>query len=302
MIRAFHIAPIFDLGFRAAKHSRRPGFCALLLLPLLCVSLLGCSEPEEKPIWEDVKIGDLTPQTTNTPRAEFVKAVNLEVHVLEIPAEDIGELDKIRRKLRVRPLQLTNYKAFNANSFLARFGRGQSWNEVRTILNATDAREVVKVSLMLTDNEPQTLAVTPLSNTQTVFYTAIDGSRQAAKIGPGVIGLRVKADRLPGRRGICNVVAYPVFTVPMNTTIRELNSQMKRREFLFTAAAFGLRMSPGDFVYLGPKEFVRDQTDLGGLFFTNLRGSVFLNSSERKPPERKTGVRVFLLACTRIDD
>ena len=77
---------------------------------------------------------------------------------------------------------------------------------------------------------------------------------------------------------------------------------MKRREVPFTAAALGLKMSPGDFVYLGPKQFVSDQTDLGGLFFTNLRGSVFLNRAERKPPERKTAVRVFLLACTRIDD
>jgi hypothetical protein len=141
-----------------------------------------------------------------------------------------------------------------------------------------------------------------LSNTQTVFYTGIDGSRQGAKVGPGLIGLRIKADRIPGRRGICSVVAYPVFYLPIKNTIRELDSQMKRREFLFTAAAFGLRMSPGDFVYLGPKEFVRDQTDLGGLFFTNLQGSLFLDTAERKPPGRKTAVRVFLLACTRIDD
>lgn len=302
MIRAFQIAPIFDRGLKTPKHNKRSGVCCFLLLLLLCVSLVGCSEPEEKPIWEEVKVGDLAPDTGNVPRAEFVKALNLEVHVFEIPADNIGELDDIRKQLRIRPLQLTNFKAFNANSFLARFGRGESWNEVRAILNATDAREAMKVSLMLTDNEPQTLAVTALSNTQTVFYTGIDGSRQGAKVGPGLIGLRIKADRIPGRRGICSVVAYPVFYLPIKNTIRELDSQMKRREFLFTAAAFGLRMSPGDFVYLGPKEFVRDQTDLGGLFFTNLQGSLFLDTAERKPPGRKTAVRVFLLACTRIDD
>jgi hypothetical protein len=117
---------------------------------------------------------------------------------------------------------------------------------------------------------------------QTVFYTALDGSKQAAKVGPGMIALRIKADKLPGRRGVCEVVAYPVFTVPTKSAIRELESQMKRREFRFTSAAFGLKMSPGDFVYLGPKQFVSDQTDLGGLFFSNLRGSLFIDRAGLK--------------------
>jgi hypothetical protein len=256
----------------------------------------------EEPIWEKVKVGDLAPEGGNLSGAEFVKAVNLEIRVLEIPADNIGKLDSIHKQLRIRPLRLTSFKAFDANSFLARFGRGNLWSEVRDVLSAANAREVVKVSLLLPDGEPQTLAVTGLSRMQTVFYTALDGSKQAAKVGPGIIALRIKADKLPGRRGVCEVVAYPVFTVPTKSAIRELESQMKRREFRFTSAAFGLKMSPGDFVYLGPKQFVSDQTDLGGLFFSNLRGSLFIDRAGLKPPEHKTAVRVFLIACTRIDD
>ncbi|UCE49783.1 MAG: hypothetical protein JSW47_06455 [Phycisphaerales bacterium] len=247
-------------------------------------------------------MGDLAPDGGNLSKAGFVKAVNLEVHVLEIPADNIDELDKIRKQLRIKPLRLTSFKAFSANSFLARFGRGELWNLVRTVLTAANAREVVKVSLMLPDGEPQTLNVTGLSTKRTIFYTAADGTKQGANIGPGLIGLRIKAQKIPGRKGVCEVVAYPVFHLPISSTIRKLDSHMKRREFPFTAAAFGLRMSPGDFVYLGPREFISDQTDLGGLFFTNLRGSVFLNRAERTPPQRKTAVRIFLLVCTRIDD
>jgi hypothetical protein len=268
----------------------------------LVFCLTGCKKPEEKPIWEDVKVGDLAPAGGSEPGVGPVKAVNLQVYVLEIPADNIGELDKIRRQLRITPLRLTSYEAFSANSFRARFGRGDLWNLVRKVLTAANARELAKVSLILPDGEPQTLNVTGLSNPQTIFYTAKDGTKQGANIGPGPIGLRIKADKIPGRRGVCEMVAYPVFHLPVSSAIKELDSQMKRREFPFTAVAFGLKMSPGDFVYLGPKEFVSDPTELGGLFFTNLRGSVFFNRAERKPPERKTAVRVFLLACTRIDD
>ncbi len=35
-----------------------------------------------------------------------------------------------------------------------------------------------------------------------------------------------------------------------------------------TTAAFGVNMGPGDFIYLGPKEYSSDQTALGGLFFS----------------------------------
>jgi len=302
MIRAFQIAPVSDFRLKPLNQGRQPCIIGLVLALLLGLFFIGCSEPEEEPIWEKVKVGDLAPDEGDSNKPKLVKAVHLEVHVLEIPADNIDQLDKVRKQLRIRPLRLTSFKAFDGNSFLARFGRGDLWNLVRTVLTAANAREVAKVSLMLPDGEPQTLNVTGLRAARTIFYTAADGTKQGANIGPGPIGLRVKADKIPGRKGVCEVVAYPVFYLPINSAIRKLDSHLKRREFPFTAAAFGLKMSPGDFVYLAPKQFVSDQTDLGGLFFTNLRGSVFFDRAERKPPERKTAVRVFLLACTRIDD
>ncbi len=265
-------------------------------------SFPGCAKPKEEPIWEKVKIGDLAPSGNQAPEASFVKSINLEMHVIEIPADNIEDLDKIRKKLRIRPLKLKNYQAFSANSFLARFGRLDLWNDVRSMLITADGQEVVKASLMLSDSQPQTLTIAALSRTQTVFYTAADGSRQGANIGPGILGLRIKGDRIPGRIGICEVSAYPVYTLPTQSAIPQLQEQMKRREFPFTCAAFGLRMSPGDFVFLAPKEYISDQTSLGGLFFSNVQGRMFFNAAKRKAPERKAAVRVYLLACTRIDD
>ena len=140
-------------------------------------------------MWEKTKIGDLAPSADQTPQAKFVKGIHLEIHVIEIPADNIDDLDKIRKKLRIKPLKLKNYQAFSANSFLARFGQLDLWNDVRSMLIAADGQEVVKVSLMLSDGEPQTLTIAGLTRTQTVFYRAADGSRQGANVGPGILGL-----------------------------------------------------------------------------------------------------------------
>jgi hypothetical protein len=101
---------------------------------------------------------------------------------------------------------------------------------------------------------------------------------------------------------VCNVDACPVFSPPkLSSSIPQLTARAKLREFPFTSAAFGLRMSPGDFVFLGPKKYVSDQTALGGLFFSKPKGSLFFGATERKEPERKPAIRIFLLVCTGIN-
>lgn len=308
MASALDIASVSGPGFKASDHrclpsvpstSLRTGLCILSAV-YLCFFLAGCPKPKEEPIWEKVKVGDLA-NDTKVPQTKFLKTINVEVHVFEIPADNVGELDNIRKKLRIKPLRLTDYPAFEANSFLVRFGQARIWSEIQNMLLDADGQQIAKATLMLTYGQPQTIAVAGLNRPRTVFYTATDGSRHGANVGPGILGLRIRADDIPGAAGVCDLVAYPVFYLPRQSTIRQLNKRLKSREFAFTTAAFGLRMSPGGFVFLAPKEYISDQTALAGLFFSNVQGSLFLSRSKRKPPEYKPAVRVFLLACTRID-
>ena len=275
----------------------RAGICLLFLV----FSLFGCAEPEsEMPIWETVKIGDLAPQDGGkTQKAELLKMTRLDVHIFEIPADNIDEIDKIRKKLFIRPLQLKDYKAFSANSFLVRFGQVDLWRQTNDWLLGAEGRNIAKVSLMLADGQAQTITITGLDRPQPIYYTGADSSIQGANVGPGIFGLRIKAEKIPGSRGVCDLVAYPVFSPPMQSAIPQLDAIGKLREFPFTSAAFGLKMSPGDFVFLAPKEYISDQTALGGLFFSNPRGGLFF--SKTKEPEYKPAVRIFLLVCTGIN-
>lgn len=270
-----------------------------LLFSVFCI--FGCAEPEpEMPIWEKAKIGDLAPYEASTDqKVELLKMTRLDVHIFEIPADNIDEIDKIRKRLFVRPLQLKDYEAFSVNSFLVRFGQVDLWRQTNDWLLGAEGRNIVKVSLMLADGQAQTITITGLDRPQPIYYTAADGSIQGANVGPGIFGIRIKAEKVPGSRGVCDLVAYPVFSPPMQGAIPQLKAIGKSREFPFTCAAFGLKMTPGDFVFLAPKEYVSDQTTLGGLFFSNPRGGLFF--SKTKSPEYKPSIRIFLLVCTGIN-
>jgi len=270
----------------------------------LSLCLCGCNEPkEETALWDQVKIDELVPLDSNDlPGAGILKTINLDVHVFEVPADNVDKLDKIRKRFYIRPLRLVDYQAFNANSFVVRYGKAEMWNELRGMLIAAEGQRAGKVSLMLVDKEPQTISVAAADTSGTISFAGRGGSRQRAKVGTGSLGLRIKAARIPGSRGVCDVVAYPVFSPPAKSSIPEVQARVKQREFAFTVAAFALNMTPGDFVYLGPGKHISDLTDLGGLFFSNPKGSLFLNEASRRPPELKSSVRVFLLVCTRIDD
>ena len=301
MIRTSHIA--VKAESRPKNSDLRLPYSVFCLLCPAFFCLAGCAGPKEgPPVWEEVKISDLAPHQGDKPGpSQRVKTINLDVHVFEVPAENIDKLDAIRKKLYIRPLRLRDYGAFHANAFWIRFGHRRLWNEVYEMLLAADGQRLTRVSLMLPDGWPEMITIAGLDRPQSVSYTAIDGSKEAARVGPGVLGLRIKAKSIPGSPGVCSVTAYPVVTPPVRSTIPELDAQVKRREFPFTVVAFGLNMRPGNFVVLAPTEHVKDQTTLGGLFFGNPKDSLFFRAGEDKPPKRKPAVRVFLLLCTRID-
>jgi hypothetical protein len=274
----------------------------IAVLSCLSFCLFGCDDSEKTvPIWEEVKLGDIAP---SGPRehsaAQLLKTLNFGIHVFEVPAESIGELDEVWGMLYAEPLRFHSANAFAANSFVVRFGQIQLWDRLHELLRAAGGQKIVTVSLLLPNGQANDIAITGLDRQQTVFYTSADGSTEGANIGPGILALRVKAERIPDARGVCTLIAYPVFTLPTAGAVPELAARAKRRDFPFASAAFGLKMAPGDFVVLGPKRYVPDKASLAGLVFSKPEGSVFLRPADRKAPERRPAVRIFLLVCTRI--
>jgi len=283
--------------------SKHPSSIFCLLASVFCLlfsALIGCTPPEEEPIWKDLKIGDLAPRQSGKQTSRLVESTNFNLYVFEMPSDNVDKLDDIRKTLFTKNLRYQSSHSFGANSFSVHFGQIRMWNEIFASILAAGAKQINKVSLMLADEIPETISVARIDSPRTIFFTSTYGSREGANVGSGILALRLKTQKIPSLRGVCNVTAYPVYSPPMITsTIPLLNTRTQRREFPFSPAAFGLRMGPGDFILLGPKEYVSDQTALGGLFFSNPEGSLFFSETERTPLERKPAVRLFLLVCTR---
>jgi len=273
---------------------------------LICMSLLltGCEVPEKrKPIWERVKIGDIAPSGSSKPAGpQFLKTINFDVHIFEIPAENISKLYDIWKILPTQPLRFRDYKSFRANSFVVRFGQIPMANNVLNLLHAAKGQKVVTVKLLLRDGQSSDVVVVGLNNQREILYISRGNVTEKTSIGPGILSLRIRAEKIAGLRGVCNVIAEPASSVPKNGPIPGLTERSQRHEFIFSPAAFGLKMSPGEFVLLGPGKYISDQRTLSGLFFSEPQGSLFFDETRLKPPELKPAVRVFLLVCTSISD
>jgi hypothetical protein len=281
------------------------------LLGCVSVFLIGCKEPEQsQPVWEQFKIGDIAPSRSDQQQVgKLLNTINFDVHIFEIPAESTGKLDDIWGLLYTEPLRFNSYKAFTANSFVVRFGRVRMWNRIHDLLRAAGGQKIVTVSLILTDGQADDLTVRGLNMEQRVSFVAANGRtegvRQSCRVGPGILALRIKAEKISNLRDVCEFIACPVFTVPTRSSIPQLFVRAKAREFSFPSVTFGLRMAPGDFIVLGPEKYnppTADKTTLDGLFFSKPEGSLFPSTTGRIAPELKPVVRIFLLVCAGISN
>jgi hypothetical protein len=264
----------------------------LQIMVFICTAILltSCNAPaKEKPIWEQVKIRDLRSLSdVNSPADRQLKTINLNIRIFEMPAGDANALNIVWQMMYAKPLQFNDFDAFKANSFSAGFGQIQMWDTIANVLRDAGGKQIETVSLLLPDGETSDFSVTRLNSEQTVFYILSGGSMEGATIGPGKLALRIKVEKIPGSRGVCKVTALPVFPSPITSPVPQLAEQAKSAEFLFTSAGFSLKMSPGDFVLLGPQKYIGHRVTLGSLFFSR--------------PKPRPAVRLFLIVCTRIID
>ncbi|MDH4241660.1 MAG: hypothetical protein OEW48_19040 [Phycisphaerae bacterium] len=274
----------------------------IAFLTSLALLLTGCRSPAEEPIWERVKITDLVSSDgSEQVNRQRLETINFNVYIYEIPSDNIGTLEEIWPMVYAQPLQFNNFESFSANSFLAGFGQIPMWSRIADLLRSADGVQVGTVSLLLPDGRSNDVAVAILDKEQAIFYFSEKRSMIKAKFEPGQFGLRIQAEKIAGSRGVCAVSVLPVFSPLKRGSLPLLSRQEKPGDILFTATGFSLKMSPGDFVLVGPEKYNNSLTTLGGLFFSKPAGSLFFSELERKMPEHKPALRLFLLVCTGIN-
>jgi len=274
----------------------------IAFLGSLALLLTGCRSPAEEPIWERVKITNLVPSDgVKQVNGQRLKTINFNVYIFEIPSDNIGTLEEIWPMVYDQPLKFNNFEAFSANSFVAGFGQIPMWSRISDLLRSADGIQVGTVSLLLPDGQSNDVTVAVLYKEQAIFYFSEKRSMNKAKFEPGQFGLRIQAEKIAGSRGVCTVSVLPVFSPLKRSSLPRLSRRERPGDILFTATGFIVKMSPGDFVLVGPEKYNHSQTTLGGLFFSKPEGSLFFSELERKMPEQKPALRLFLLVCTGIN-
>jgi hypothetical protein len=270
----------------------------------LLVGALGCQSrpPEQKPIWEDVKIGDIASTTGKPRRAQFLVTATIDIYSLDLPAANVEKLDSLWNVLSSKSIWMSSYKAFRENSLRVRSGRIENWRQIQSLLTEAGAQVASTTTLMLNDSDPTDWPLVNLPTARAISFIDESLLEQKANLGPGQFVLRLRTEPIPGLRGVRKLVAYPVHKPPLGSAIPELQEKLKESEFIFSAACFGFQMGPGDLIVLAPDQYTGEQLSLGGLLFNKAERMVFLNPATRQVPTQEPAVRVFIIVCTGIKD
>ncbi|MCK5226147.1 MAG: hypothetical protein KAQ89_05470 [Planctomycetes bacterium] len=261
-----------------------------MVFVLPCLLFIGCdSNGANEPVWEQVKLADLAPSNVaGDPESQRLKTINFNIYIFETPVESTGKLNAVWPILYTKPLRFNDKSAFNANSFLAGFGDAQMWNPVADLLRTAGCKKIEKISLLLLDGNANDVSITLLRDEQEIFYVPQSGVMEGVSTGSGKLAWRIKAKKKSGSRGVCKVEAEPVFLPPRQKPIPQLAAQEEAGEYVFSSAGFGLEMTPGDFVFVGPEKYINHRITLAGIFFGQ--------------PQQKPAIRTYLLVCTAINE
>lgn len=254
--------------------------CKFSFVCLLLVMFAGCNgPPETEPIWKGTKLEDLAQAKADKTVKPKSAMVILTGYMFEIPADNLEDFANVWKMLRIEPIACENSDAFKSNSFIAGFGREEMTVAVQKVLGQVKARNAGTISILISDGFSNDTVVTEIERKK-IYYVTKTLKMESMTIGPGNIGLRTIAERVPASKGVFQLRFVPIFSPALRSSESE--------EVKFSSASFRVNISPGDFVLIGSNKYSGHQITLGSLMFS---------SSQRKP-----SVRAFLFACNRIDD
>ncbi len=268
--------------------------------------MAGCADAprEERQIWQNVKIGDLasTVREKDREKARFFATVQMEIRILELPGENVDQLDDLWRQLSPKGVFMSSYNAFTNNSFRVKSGRMEAWEKTQQALAEAGAQRTATLSLAIPDSDTSDLPIADLPAGRTIAFVGNNLASQTVNVGPGSLVLRLRAEPIPWARGVRKIIAYPTYTLPTSAAIPQLHLMARKNEFYFAPAAFATQMGPGDFLLLGPDAYTGEQLTLGGLFFNNPQGRLFFDPTRSDPPKFKSSARVYVLICGGITE
>jgi hypothetical protein len=264
--------------------------------------MAGCGQPaKDRPIWEQVKIGEIGAKGGDHAQAGL-NTTNLDIHVFQVPAAKVKQLHGMWDALNAKPYRYRNYQAFRSNAFRAAKCSLQQWDWVLGSLKEVGADQTATLSVWLSGDEDNDVAISPVPRAQQVSFSDAEGRRAQVTVGPGRLSLRLNSSPMTRLGQARQLVGCPVFTVAASGALTRLTEMAKAREVPFWGAAFSIPIKEGDVLVLGPEDYYGDTSTLGGLFFWDPQGALVVEAGKPHPVQRRPAIRVFVIVCTRLSE
>jgi hypothetical protein len=248
----------------------------------------GCLQNEQKEsknispekLIEGVKYSQLaSPDIQKLPGATSFK-----VFTFLIPASQNEVIDSIFRELSVTPLRFANSKSFLANGFLAGFGYEKNWPTTAAILKKANAIRKSSTTILNFDQEKSFVKIKKLEGQQSIFYTDSQGSLTGKELQNGSAAIVIEARTNKRLIETAELNLSPAFLPPETNKIRINNLSS---ETYFKSSALSCRISPGQFILLGPTHYSPDKFTLNNLFFSTTKKDIEM-------------IRLLLVVCMQV--
>jgi len=242
-------------------------FCLYTIITMITIFGLGCEQqPEEPPVWEQVKFRDLAPKTPQGQQQNKLDTLAFTMISMNIPAENLDKLDGVSDILFNQPFKYKRYNAFKANSFYAGFGRVNFVQDFASLLDEIGAQKVLTHTMLFSNGQANDIPIIQIYDRKKIYFTGLNGSTSYEDIGPGILSLRLHAIKTPGIKGACTLTVVPVCPSTFGASIPTIDDPDSKDTF-FRSCQFNLQMSPGDFIFIKPNKFTDHHNSLDGLFF-----------------------------------
>ena len=243
---------------------------------------IGCTPPPKVPVWENVKFKDLA-RTKHSPQNALESPMQFNVYIFALPTDNFAYVKDVWTTLSTKPIRFISQDSFGENGFAAGVGKTTLWEPVAKKLRDANGKNLKTTNLIMFNNNQEYVSLLKLETEKNIFYRTQDNQISGATLGPGDAMLRLTAITPPDVRGVSKLTIEPMFKnmAPSQTASADAN------DLVFTTVTFSVKMSPGDFVLLGPASFSRQDMTLGSIFFSS--------------PDTST-VQIYMIVCAGVSN
>jgi hypothetical protein len=248
----------------------------------------GCTKPVQTstapdvPI-EGIRIEDVAPSTPSVTPVRIV----FRILSFDVASDQYEKVLDTFNKLGGKEITFVNYETFRGNNFNAAFGKSDEWPDVADVLSQIKAQRTTTENLIVYDDRGDDIVSMLVDSGGVVTFLEPNGSEITDEFSPGRFAWVLRARPVASIRGVAQLEMRPVYRLGIDSYISRLARFRDMRPF--DGGSFGLKMSAGDFLLLGPGRIDKSaQVNLSTMLFTS--------------PKDPSAARIYMIGCVGVGD